>query len=151
MNNKTKSILITIMYFVITIIFLSSVGVWLPIMLDDYNLDHISNETYSAIAGNILTYSLSIFLVAIIDRILLLISKTSKYHNNIIEFFVTLILLILTSILVYHTLKDLRKMRYVAAIKFSFSVAIITWIYWLFVKFGSNKEDNFSSIGGSML
>lgn len=150
MSDKTKNTFITLIYFVITIVFLSSIGVWLPIILDDYNLDYISNETCSAIAGNILTYSLSIFLVAIIDRILLLISKTSKYHNNILEFFIIMILLMLASILVYFTLKDLRKLQYLAAIKLSFSVVLITWAYWLYVKFQSNKEDNFSSIGGPM-
>lgn len=150
MKEKIKNIFITLIYFIITIAFLGSIGVWLPVFLDDYNLNYISNETFSAIASNTITYSLSIFLVSIIDRILRLFINTSPYHNNVLEFFSILILVIITAFTVYLTLKDIKQSLYISAIWKSLIVTMIAWLYWLYVKFISNRGNSFDSIGGQM-
>lgn len=148
MNEKAKNILITIAYFLIAVAFLGSMGVWLPIAIDNYNSNSISSETHKSLPSNILTYSLGIFLIAAIDRIIHLLFKTSKYSNNILEFFAILFACLGTGILVFLSLKSSKNTLIDDAINYSRYVAFIAWATWFYVKIQGSKANNYSPIGG---
>lgn len=148
MGEKTKNIFITIFYFVIVVAALGSAGIWIPMIIDNYSDNKISDETYNALSSNILTYGLGILIVSIIDRILYLLFKTSEYSNNAIEFLLIMLFSFGTCPLVYYTLKNTKTLQYDEAIKFSIWISIISWVCWFYVKFRGSKDNNFAAIGG---
>lgn len=148
MREKFKNIIILIAYFIVAIAFFGSMGVWLPIAIDNYNLNQIAEETNKSLPSNILTYSLGIFLIAAIDRIIHLLFKTSKYSNNVLEFFGILFASLLTGILVFLSLKSLKNTLIEDAILYAIYVAFIAWFSWFYVKLQGSKTNNFSPIGG---
>lgn len=148
MSEKTKNIWITIAYFLFAVSFLGSIGVWLPLVIDNFTTSQITEETYKSLPSNILTYSLSIFFVAAIDRIIHLLFKTSKYSNNVLEFFVILFLCLGTGVIVYISLKALKNAIIVDAVFYARYVAVIAWALWFYVKLQGSKANNFSPIGG---
>lgn len=148
MGDKSKNIIILIAYFLIAIIFLGSMGVWLPITIDIYSTNNISNETMNLLPSNILTYSLGIFLIAAIDRIIYLFFKTSKYTNNILEFFGILFACLATAFIVFLSLKSFKNSIVDDAIRYAKYVVLIAWVAWFYVKIQGSKGNNFSAIGG---
>lgn len=148
MEDKTKNILITIAYFLFATAFLGSMGIWLPIAIDNFSSDKVSDETYKSLPSNILTYALSIFLVAAIDRIIHLLFKTSKYSNNVLEFFGILFCCLGTGALVFFSLKSLKTSSLPNAISYANWVVLISWGVWFYVKLQGSKANNFSPIGG---
>jgi hypothetical protein len=148
MIEKVKNILVLLLYFVVAILFLSSIGIWLPVAIDSYNQGHVSIETMSSLSGNILTYSLSIFLIAAIDRILHLFFKTSSYSNNSIEFLFIIILVFATGYVVFSSLRALKNAQIDDAIDYAKYVTFIAWGVWIYVKLQGSRANNFSSIGG---
>ncbi|MCB9310862.1 MAG: hypothetical protein H6567_12455 [Lewinellaceae bacterium] len=148
MNEKIKNILILIAYFIVAIVIFGSMGVWLPILIDNYNFNQVVEETNRSLPNNILTYSLGIFLIAIIDRIVYLLFKTSKYSNNVLEFFGIMFALFGTGVLVFLSLKSLKNTQIESSISYAKYVAFVAWFAWLYVKFQSTKTNNFSPIGG---
>jgi hypothetical protein len=150
MGEKTKNILILIAYFLFATAFLGSMGVWLPIAIDNFSTDYLTEETFKSLASNILTYALAIFLIAAIDRIIHLLFKTSKYSNNVLEFFAILFVCLATAIPVFYSLKALKNSLFPFAIYSSIWVAVISWIAWFYVKLQGSKANNFSPIGGAI-
>lgn len=148
MSEKVKNIFITIAYFVVAILFFGSMGIWLPIAIDNYNLNKIAEETYKSLPSNILTYSLGIFLIAAIDRMIHLLFKTSKYSNNVLEFFGIIFALFGTGALVFFSLKSLKNTLIDDAIFYAKYVAFVAWLAWFYVKLQGSKTNNFSPIGG---
>jgi hypothetical protein len=147
-KTKAANILIILAYFIITIVCLGSMGAWLPLVIDDYNLGCISSETYGNFASNILTYSLSIFLVAVIDRIIHLLFKTSTYSSNIIEFFFIIFMCISAAFIVYLSLRAIKRSLIDEAITYSYYVAVVAGFAWIYVKLQGTKANNFATIGG---
>ncbi|CCG53718.1 Hypothetical transmembrane protein [Flavobacterium indicum GPTSA100-9 = DSM 17447] len=148
MGDKTKNIFITIAYFIFAIAFLSSLGIWLPMAIDNYNLDGISDETFKTLPSNLLTYSLGIFLIATIDRVLFLFFRTGEYSNNILEFFAILFLICGTGFLVFVSLKSIKNSSIDEALKYAKYITVIAWAAWFYVKLQASKSNNFSPIGG---
>lgn len=148
MSEKVKNIFITIAYFVVAILIFGSMGIWLPIAIDNYNLNKIAEETHKSLPSNILTYSLGIFLIAAIDRIIHLLFKTSKYSNNVLEFFGIVFALFGTGALVFLSLKSLKNTLIEDAVLYAKYVAFVAWLAWFYVKLQGSKTNNFSPIGG---
>lgn len=148
MSEKVKNIFITIAYFVVAILIFGSMGIWLPLAIDNYNLNKIAEETHKSLPSNILTYSLGIFLIAAIDRIIHLLFKTSKYSNNVLEFFGIVFALFGTGVLVFLSLKSLKNTLIEDAILYAKYVAFVAWLAWFYVKLQGSKTNNFSPIGG---
>jgi len=148
MSEKIKNILIHFAYFVFAVAIFGSMGVWLPIAIDWYNLSQITEATNKSLPSNILTYSLGIFLVAAIDRIIHLLFKTGKYSSNVLEFFGILMALLVTAILVYFSLRCLRNTLIEDAMLYAMYIAFIAWFAWFYVKLQGAKADNYSPIGG---
>lgn len=150
MSDIIKNIIITILYFGITIAFLSSVGIWLPLWIDDYNIGRISDATYQALASNILTYALSLYIVSTIDRIIHLIWKTGKYTNHTIEFLLIVAISLFVVFIVYKSVKLNRHEEISNSIKWAIYLALIAWGTWWYVRLQATKGNNFSPIGGEV-
>ena len=148
MSDKAKNILILICYFLLAVVLLSSIGIWLPVLIDIFNKDKVSEEVMHSLPGNILTYALGLFLIAIIDRSIYLLFKTSQYQNNILEFFVIAFIFLITSFFVFCSLKSLKGQYYIDAHSYAKYVMFISWGAWLYVKFRGTKDSNYSAIGG---
>jgi len=148
MTDKQKNILIIIAYWFFATGLLGSIGVWLPLVIDYFSIDHASVETYKSLASNMLTYGLSIFLIAAIDRIIHLLYKTSAYSNHVLEFFGILLSCIGTAFIVFFSLKALKNSLFEDAIKYARYLSIIAWAAWFYVKLQGSKTNNYSAIGG---
>jgi hypothetical protein len=148
MNEKFKNLLILIAYFIVVIAFFGSMGIWLPMVIDDYNLNTISEETIKSLPSNILTYSLGIFLIAVIDRIIHLLFKTSEFSNNVLEFFGIIFAILGTGTLVFLSLKSLKNSLVEDAILYAKYVAFVSWFLWFYVKLKGSRANNFAAIGG---
>jgi hypothetical protein len=150
MNEKWKNILIIIAYFLVVILLFGSMGVWLPILIDNYNFNQMGEDTKQSLPSNIITYSLGIFLVAALDRVIYLMFKASSYSNNVLEFFGILFALILTSVLVFLSLKSLKNTLLSDAILYGKYLTFVAWVAWFYVKLQGSKASNFSPIGGAI-
>ncbi len=135
-------------YFLLAIVFFSSIGIWLPMISDDYTKGKMAEETFNAVAGNILTYSLAIFLVSSIDRIIYLFYKASKYTNNVLEFLLIICVVIITGYFVFLTQKSIKYAYYQNAIGYASYIVFIAWISWFYVKIKGSKDNNYATIGG---
>ena len=138
-----------LLYFFITIVGLSSIGIWLPFAIDRHDLGAASAATWHAFPGNILTYSLSIFMIAVIDRILHFLNSSS-YSNHSIEFLLILIVIAGCGYIVYQSIYFLKFSQLCDAIYYAKIVAVIAWIAWLYVKLRSPHEDQFAAMGGQI-
>ena len=150
MSEKNKNLLILFLYFIVAIVFVGSSGLWLPIAIDLFDGDKISHEVYTGLAGNIITYSLGLFLVAMLDRTIYLLFRTSTYSNNVLEFFAIIFVLIVTLVIVYFSLKYIKDQLYMKAIRYAFALAILGWFSWVYVKIRGSKSNNYSPLGGAI-
>jgi len=145
---RAKEYLIFSLYFFFTIIVFGSFGVWLPFIIDDYNYSKPSVMNIQALPNNIITYALSIFFVATIDRIIYLFKKSSKYDNIILEFLLILAVIFTNLWLVYKSVKCLKFNIINRSILYACIVDILAWGAWIYVKVQNTDSNNFSSIGG---
>jgi hypothetical protein len=118
--------------------------------IDKHDLGHVSTATWHAVPGNILTYSLSIFIIAIIDRILHFLNGSS-YSNHTIEFLLLLIIIGGCGYVVFLSIYYLKFNQLCDAIHCALIVAGIAWFGWLYVKFRSPNDNQFAAIGGRMV
>lgn len=148
MGESFKNILIIIAYFFVAILLFGSMGIWLPFLIDDYNLSQFSEETYRALPSNLLTYSLGIFLIASIDRMIFLLFRTSKYSNNVLEFFAIIFAIIGVGVLVFFSLKSIKNSLIEDAVQYAKYLALSASLAWFYVKLQGSKANNFSPLGG---
>ncbi|WP_139378659.1 hypothetical protein [Parapedobacter luteus] len=138
------------MHFLITVVFLSSLGVWLPFAIDKAKVDSIAYETWIDLPTNLITYGVAIMMVSYVDRLLFLINNTTKYKRNGIEFLILLIIIIATGFLIFIAYVDLKFGRILSAIKATSLFTLIALATWIYVKAKNPRAGNFSSIGGPM-
>lgn len=136
-------------YFFITIVLLSSIGVWMPFAIDLAQSDKIQEKTWIDLPWNLITYSIAIVVVAFIDRLLHLVKVTNKYTKNTIEFIFFLFLMIIGGLLVFQSLVHGKFNRPTQSTFFACCFAAMSWIVWIYVKARSPKEGNYSSLGGN--
>jgi hypothetical protein len=150
LKEQTIDVIYFIIYFVITIVILSSLGVWLPFASDKAQLDSISCKTWHSLPWNLITYAVAIVMVSIIDRLRYLFKVTNKFKRNEREFLFLIIILLIGGVLIYHALVDSRFERLNDAILFSSSFTLLAWLVWVYVKLRNPSYDNFSTLGGEM-
>jgi len=139
-----------IIYFLITIIILSSLGVWLPFANDKAQLDKISDKTWDDLPWNLITYSIAIVMVSFIDRLRYLFKITNKFKRNEREFLFLLIVLIVGGYLIYTSLVDSKFKRLQDSISAAMSFTILAWIVWIYVRLKNPSYDNYSTLGGEI-
>ena len=138
-----------ILYFVITVIVLSSMGVWLPFALDYFKGDSISIETKQALAGNILTYYLSLFFIAVIDRILH-ISKDERYKHKITEILIMSLVILVCISLTYISFRSVAHKLYDKAAYYACIATAVSYIIWWIANWKNDNVDPYSSLGGKI-
>jgi len=137
-------------YFVITVIILSSLGVWLPFANDKAQLDKISDKTWTDLPWNLITYSIAIVMVSFVDRLRYLFKITNKFKRNEREFLFLLFVLIIGGFLVYNSLVDSKFNRHQDSISKAIYFTILAWIVWIYVKLRNPSYDNYSTLGGEI-
>lgn len=138
------------LYFLITIVGLSSIGVWIPFLNDKANFDSITKETWNGLPLNLITYSIAIVMVAFIDRLLHLLKNTNRYTRKEMEFLCLIILLGVGTWLIYQVFVDKKFNRVEDAISYSIYFTILSWIFWIYVKVKTPAYDNYSTLGGTL-
>lgn len=137
-------------YFIITVAILSSLGVWLPFAIEKAQTDTITDKTWITLPWNLFTYTLPIFMISFIDRLIYLLKTTNKFNKNVREF----LLLILVSggggTLAYISLVSSKFNRLNESIVYSFLFTVVAWFVWIYVKIKTPSYNNFSTLGGAM-
>lgn len=149
-KENTFNVIEFIAYFLITIIVLSSLGVWLPFANDKAQIDTISEKTWNDLPWNLITYSIAIVMVSFIDRLRYLFKITNKFKRNEREFLFLLIVLCLGAYLIYSSLVDSKFNRLHDSISAAISFTILAWIVWIYVRLRNPSYDNYSSLGGKI-
>lgn len=139
----------SILYFVITIVFLSSIGVWIPFALDLANSDGIQQKTWNEFPWNLITYSFAIVVVAFIDRLLHLFKVSSKYSRNTMEFLLLVVVLIIGCFLVFKSVVHGKFDRICESTYFACIFAVMSWLVWIYVKIRNPSGNSHATIGGN--
>lgn len=137
-------------YFIITVVALSSLGVWLPFSIEKAQSDFISDGTWKGLPWNLFTYSVPIFMISFIDRLIHLLQTTSKFKKNLREFLVLILVLGGGGYLAYQSLVHSRFNRLNESILYAFFFTSVAWFVWVYVKIKTPSYNNYSSIGGAM-
>jgi len=144
-----------VLYFLITVVFFGSIGVWLPMLIDWFNnnpkdasVKIITDETYHSTPNNIITYFLSVFSIALIDRILYIIDKKDYKHRKT-EIFASLIIVVAVAFFVLKSFKLIKANDIENAIQFSIYGALISYAIWWIANFNDTKSDPSNSLGGN--
>ncbi|SIT81974.1 hypothetical protein [Pontibacter indicus] len=148
MKGKLINISVNALYFAITIMLLSSLGVWLPFAFDKAQYDCIQESTWNGLPWNLITYSIALVMVAFIDRIRYLFKTNNEFNKNELEFFIILVIIILAAFLIYKSLVDSKFSRLDQSIIYAWAFTALSWIVWLYVKHKNPSYDNYSTLGG---
>ena len=124
------------LYFLIAVAFFGSIGVWLPMTIDYFPEEILSKEAYNAIPNNLLTYYLSVFFVAIGDRMYKVIDDGSYVYKKI-ELSVLVICSILCCALTYYVFMRIQQQNFPAALGLCKLGALMSFIAWAY----ANRND----------
>lgn len=138
-----------VLYFIIAVIIFSSIGVWLPLLIDFFNYNSVSDKTIVIIPNSIISYSLSIFTIGLIDRILFMVDM-QMYRHKKLEILVSVIVIILVSIFVFETFRALKNNLVDNAIIYSVIASLISYITWWIANYKGTKVNPVDSLGGEV-
>lgn len=136
-----------VLYFIITVLFLSSIGVWLPYGIDYFFGDSIKQETSDAFAGNLMTYYLAIFTVGIIDRLLSIIDNPN-YNFKKTEFLLLVTVSIVCLFLTIMAFKNIFHKKFDVATNYAFYGTILSVFIWWLSKWDSITDSPANILGG---
>jgi uncharacterized protein YacL len=139
-----------ILYFILTVVALGSMGVWLPLAIDYFKSYSLNKETLKILPGNILTYCVSLFFIAILDRIIHIIKDESCKHK-ITELLVMGFVIILCAILTYFSFRSINFEEFDKATKYALIATFLAYIVWWIANWKDEKVDPFDSLGGKLL
>lgn len=139
-----------VLYFLITVLFLSSLGVWLPFLVDKSTFDNVQDQTWKDLPANLITYSVAIMMASYVERLWYLIKNTTKNNTNGIEFLILIAALISSSWFIYISYVDIKFGRIDSAIKMASIFTGISLTTWIYVKARNTSYDNFSALGGGL-
>lgn len=138
-----------IVYFVFAIVVLASMGVWLPIIIDVFNFSMIRTETFNIIPNNILSYSLSIFSIAVIDRFIYMVDL-DRYKHKKLEVLISFIVVLVVGVFVFMTFYSLKNNNASAAMYYSIIGSCISFIMWWFANYKDTKLNPYDVLGGQV-
>ena len=136
-------------YFLITIVFFGSLGVTIPIAIDYFKNKEFTPYSLFITPNNLITYSLSIFLVSLIDRFIFLLKK-DRYKHKVAEFLFLVIGAIVQSLLVFLAMLNIYHQNFWLALQFSFFITGLSYINWWIVKKKDKDIDPYSALGGNI-
>lgn len=118
-----------LLYFVFTIIILGSVGVWLPLAIDFFPTNTLSPESYTTFPSNLLTYYLSIFFIALVDRVIYIV-KEDDYKHKITEVLIFGFIALACFGLTYFAFSKIYQKQYDSAFSYCFWATMLSFIVW---------------------
>lgn len=138
-----------ILYFILTIVAFSAMGVWIPIAIDYFKGDTLGKETWEILPGNILTYYLSIVSVAIVDRIIYIV-KDERYRHKITEVLIIAFVIILYIILTYLSFRFVYHKEFNKATNCALIATLFAYGMWWIANWKEQKVDPFNPLGGPL-
>lgn len=142
---KAKDI---VLYFVLTMIIVSSIGVWLPFAIDFF-AGSFKDETARSFPGNLLTYYLGIFTIATIDR-MLRIFELDNYSHKKSEFLVLAFVILTVGFLTFMVFKNIHHNDYGAAWVWCIAPTVIAYIMWWISKWHTIESNPTNALGGNI-
>ncbi len=137
-----------ILYFVITIVIISSIGVWLPFAID-YFAGTITPETKNALPGNLMTYYLALFTVSAIDRTLVIIDNTN-YNYRKTEFLISIIVSLIFIGITFMAFKNIFHKDFATANVYAVIGTILSFVIWWISKWNTIETNATNILGGEI-
>jgi hypothetical protein len=150
MSDHQKSILSTILYFIIVVLVIGSIGAWISLAIEKLFSNEISEQAIKSLPGNILTYAVGIFATAVVDRVIHLFKQTGKYSSNELEFMILLGFVLIAIWIVYLTLYHIINSPTETALSFTWYIGILAAVAWFYTKLRVSKVNNYSPVGGAL-
>ena len=139
-----------ILYFILTVIVLGSTGVTIPVAIDYFQHSDITNQSLVVLPYSLLTYYLSLFFIAIVDRILI-ITKDTTYTHKITEILIIgIVTLLIIGLLTFFSFKSLMQNNYSSATFYASLGTITAFVIWWIANYKDTKVDPFNSLGGEI-
>lgn len=136
-----------ILYFVFTIVILSTIGVWLPLSIDYFPANKVSAKSLESLPGNLLTYYLSIFFVALVDRVLFLV-RDNAYKHKITEILLAGVVAFICLTLTYFAFSKIYQKDYESAVHYCLYATVLSFVLWWIANYKDSKADPYSTLGG---
>jgi hypothetical protein len=128
-----------ILYFFLTVVLLSSIGVWLPYAIDLFVSNDVSAETAKAFSGNLMTYYIAIFIVGVIDRILSILSNPN-YSFKKTEFLFLVAGSMACIVITFFAFKNIFHKEYERANIYAWIGTVMSFIIWWISKADSIEK-----------
>jgi len=138
-----------ILYFILTVFALGSMGAWMPFAIDFFKGNELHKETWEIFPGNILTYYLSLFFVAILDRIIYIV-KDERYKHKITELLVIAFVALICVALTYLSFRSIALKEFQCATKFALIATSLAYLMWWLANWKDKKVDPYDSLGGEI-
>jgi len=138
-----------ILYFILAVMIISSVGIWIPLAIDYFPDSKISEDTLNVLPSNILTYYLSILFIGLIDRILYLI-RNREYKHIITEILILGLITAFVIFITYLSFKNIASKDFYYATIYAFIGAATSYIIWWLANFNDKKVDPINALGGEI-
>ena len=145
-----------VLYFFLTIIILSSIGITMPVITDLLGADSkITNDTLFSIPSNITTYYVSVLFIAVLDRILkkVIDKECEKKQREVLITICVILGIIGITILTFKQIilanKNISSFNYKVALWISIIMTGISYIAWWFANHDKNSNPN-NAIGGEI-
>ncbi|MCY7357201.1 MAG: hypothetical protein LH609_06965 [Rudanella sp.] len=127
-----------LLYFIFTIVFLGNIGTLLPLAIDYFPENTLSEEAYKTFPGNLLTYYLSIFFVSLVDRIIHIIKK-EDYKYKITEVLIFGLIVLVCLWLIYMAFSKIHQKQYDSALWYCLFAIILSYIVWWIANYKDEK------------
>jgi undecaprenyl pyrophosphate phosphatase UppP len=132
--------------FLITIFFLNSIGVWLPLIPDWWEYSMVTNTTCEGIPFNLMTYFLGIVAVAIYERIKYLL-KADHREDKELEYSFWVIIGVAFLILSGLLMKAVKNKQTEDAIMLGLYSILSTYVVWWLVYYKQPKSSLYGALG----
>lgn len=133
-------------YFLLTVVILGGLGVTLPLAIDYFKNDALTDYSLELAPNNLITYSISIFLVAFVDRMRYLI-KDDRYKHKELEFIFLIIGVFGQAVLVFLAFKNIYHEDYQTSLKICYWITGLSFLLWWVVRKNDGAIDPYSALG----
>lgn len=138
-----------VLYFIIVVVLFQAVGVIIPIVIDYAQNEGITFFSKSVTPYNLATYAISIFLVAMVKRVLVFVDD-SKYRHKKLEILLLTLLLLIQGVLIFFTYSNIYHENFDRALMLNLFVVMISWLLWWWAFKDDTITDPFSALGGKI-
>ena len=137
------------LYFLLAVVFLGSMGIWLPLAIDYFPSNKLSKNIIASIPNNLLTYYLSVFFISLIDRIRYMIND-QRYKHKETEILISAIVVIICIYLTYCSFSLNYQKKYDEATQYGIYATCLSLIVWWIANAKQPKTNQIDSLGGNV-